>query len=90
VAGDRRTRRLIEEPVPVHQTLDHVPTAPELPVELDPPELLDAPPAQDAAARLEERQKRWFRLREEAMKARSESAPLATDSGEQLPTDPKG
>ncbi|MGA7860905.1 MAG: hypothetical protein WCB19_03500 [Thermoplasmata archaeon] len=89
MAGDHRARRLTEEPSRSQHTLDPAPPAPEPPVEIDPSEVLEAPPPQHASAQLEERQKRWFRLRERAMETTENARSQATDPAETPPSDPK-
>jgi hypothetical protein len=89
MAGDHRTRRLTEDPPAAQRTLDaprEMPAAPEEPVEIDPSEVLEPPPPQRAGARLEERQKRWFQLRDRA----EHSARRTTDTVGDPRSDPKG
>ncbi|MGC2289402.1 MAG: hypothetical protein WA688_06055 [Thermoplasmata archaeon] len=90
MAADRRTRRLIVDPSLGQRTLDPAPLVPEPPVELDPSEVLEPPPAQHAAGRLEERQKRWFRVREAVMETAEKAARPAAKSMENQTVDPKG
>jgi hypothetical protein len=89
VAGDRRTRRLTEETPTGQRTLD--PDAPlaEPPRENSPPEMLETPAPQHAAFQLEERQRRWFRLREQAADHAEEDASTRAASAENTPADPK-
>jgi len=89
VAGDHRTRRLTEDPSLGQRTLDPAPPAPAQPVEIDPSEVLEAPPPQHASAQLEERQKRWFRLREAAIETTKNGTPHTADTAETPSSDPK-
>jgi hypothetical protein len=90
VAGDRRTRRLIEDSRSGQHTLDPAPQPPETPDETAaPPELLETPTPQDASARLEERQKRWFRIREAAIESTENAAPTTARLAENSSSDPK-
>lgn len=90
MAGDRRTRRLTEDAAPSQRTLDLSTPTPELARESEPPELLDPPAVQQAAAQLEERQKRWFQLRERAMENSVELSGSNSESEEADSSDPKG
>jgi hypothetical protein len=90
VAGDRRTRRLTEDASLGQRTLDPATLPAGPPSSVEPPELLEAPPPQHSSAQLEERQKRWFRLREEAIKKTENASHSPADAGENAPSDPKG
>jgi hypothetical protein len=90
MAGDRRTRRLTDDPPSSQRTLDPAPPSPVTTGNLDPPELLEPPPLQDSAAGLEERQRRWFQLRERAIERVEKSAKRKGASAENPPPDPKG
>jgi hypothetical protein len=90
VAGDRRTRRLTEDTSPGQSTLDPSPPAVEPPAEIDPSEVLEPPPMQRSSARLEERQQRWFRMREAVMKLGDLASAPDADPAENPAPDPKG
>jgi hypothetical protein len=90
MAGDRRTRRLTDDAVPSQRTLDSATSAPDLTPELEPPELLEPPTVQQASVQLEERQKRWFQLRERAMEKSIDVSPSASESAGTASSDPKG
>lgn len=91
MAGDRHTRRLTPETAPPRRTLDDAPPAvPASPTEVAPSEVLDAPPAQHAAARLDERQKRWLQLRENALKLSRKVQSSTAEPAENRGDDPKG
>jgi hypothetical protein len=90
VAGDHRTRRLKEDSSPGQRTLDPATLPAETSPPAEPPDLLEAPPPQHSSAQLEERQKRWFRLREEAIQRTENVSDSPPDSGENSPSDPKG
>lgn len=89
MAGDRRTRRLIDDKVPSQRTLDSPPAAPAIDTTSDASELLEAPPSQHAAARLEERQQRWFELRETVIGGGSTKRPSSPPATESASADPK-
>lgn len=89
--GNRRTGRVTDGSTPGQRTLDPEPTPPaEPPVSIDPSEVLEAPPAQRASVRLEERQTRWLRQREAAEASAKEKAEAVASSAENAPADPKG
>jgi len=89
--GDHRTRRLTESPPLGQRKLDDSPPLPPTDlVEGNPSEVLEPPPTQHAAARLEDRQKRWFRLREAAYET-MENRSASTSESVVIPSaDPKG
>jgi len=90
MAGNRRTRRLRDDPPAAQRTLDAArPPAPEVSAVIDPSEVLEPPPPQQAGARLEERQRRWFRLREAARGTMEKSESSAAGPAEKSPSDPK-
>ena len=90
MAGDRRTRRLTEDPSVGQRTLDSAPSNTEPALEVDASELLEAPPPQHSASLLEERQKRWLRLRERAIETSEKEAGRTAPIGDAPPSDPKG
>jgi hypothetical protein len=90
MAGDRRTRRLTDDGPPPQRTLDSATQAPEPTPELEPPELLEPPAVQQASAQLEERQKRWFQLRERAMENSAEVSRSGSEPAGTASSDPKG
>ncbi len=87
---DHRTRRLTDTATPPQQTPEPPPSTSGPPVPVDAPDLLEPPPPQHAAARLEERQKRWFQRREIAVKSTATVPASAPDSEENPASDPKG
>lgn len=89
MAGDRRARRLIDENEPSQRTLDSPPSTPPPEPGSDSSELLEAPPSQHAAARLEERQRRWFRLRETVAGTGTHPSTSSPPVAESDPADPK-
>ncbi len=90
MAGDHRTRRLTDDPPVAQRRLDAAgPSPPEAPVVIDPSEVLEPPPSQKAGARLEERQRRWFRLREAVRETMEQPEASAAGSAEKMPSDPK-
>jgi hypothetical protein len=90
VAGDRRTRRLTEDSIAGQRTLDPAAPAPEATGETDPSEVLEPPPTQHSADQLEERQKRWFRLREKAVESADRTSATGPGPAENQAADPKG
>ncbi|MCI4353504.1 MAG: hypothetical protein L3K14_09035 [Thermoplasmata archaeon] len=91
MAGDHRARRMTADPATPRRTLDDPSPAPPEPLsEVSPSEVLDAPPAQHAAARLEERQKRWLQLRERALAVPLKVPPPTSEPAENQGSDPKG
>jgi hypothetical protein len=91
VAGNHRTSRLTEEPSSGQRTLDSAAPAPAAPTTaIDPPELLEPPPSQNAASRLEERQKRWLEMREQAISSAENGSSSTPGSAENPPSEPKG
>jgi len=89
--GDYRPRRLNGDQSPRQRTLDGAAPPPaEVPTEAGPLEVLETPPPQHAAARLEERQKRWFRLRESALNTADRAGTPAPEPAENPDTPPKG
>jgi hypothetical protein len=89
VGADHRARRMTDPLVPPRRTLDPAPAEPPPPAQMEKSDLLETPPAQDSAEKLNERQSRWFRLREVAIKAARRPAATANVPAEN-PSDPKG
>jgi hypothetical protein len=89
VAGDHRARRLTDSPSTEQHTLEPTPEVPSSPLEPSPPELLEPPSPQHAAALLEDRQKRWFELRERALKTRDTQADSTSGTAAGSASDPK-
>ncbi len=90
MAGDQRTRRLIDDTAPSQRTLDSAPPDPTPPSGPGSPDLLETPGAPEATARLDDRQARWFRLREYAAeKSVDARSPTSKTKGSVVP-DPKG
>jgi hypothetical protein len=90
MAGNRRTRRLIEEAPTGQRTLDPSPPVAEPLPEAKVAELLEPPVPQHASFKLEERQARWFQIREQASENAGTHDPAGSDSTESGATDPKG
>lgn len=91
MAADRRARGLTEDASVGQRTLDAPSSLESLPETiLEPDEVLEPPPPQHASARLEERQKRWFQLREAAVAIADAGATSAPGSAENSSSDPKG
>jgi hypothetical protein len=89
VAGDHRARRLTDSPSVEQGTLEPATEVPSAPLEPSPPELLEPPSPQQAAALLEDRQKRWFELRERALKTRDTHADSTSVMAAGSGSDPK-
>lgn len=91
MAGNHRTRRLTEDRSAGQRKLEAVSSAPaEPPAAIDPSEVLEPPPPQHAAARLEVRQREWFRRRETVEEEVEKAAAPAPSSAENAGSDPKG
>lgn len=93
MAGDHRTRRLGDGTSRGQRTLDPPSEAPEAPVDppaVEPPDLLEFPPAPRPSARLEERQRQWLVLRELAIAREAQRAARTAEPAEEGAADPKG
>jgi hypothetical protein len=90
MAAGQRTRPLTESAAAPVRLLDPAPPEVQPATSPAPSRVLESLPVPPASARLEERQRRWFRIREVSIPWRGDPELGAPASAEKTSPDPKG